>query len=196
MFLNDLTVPALNKWTAVAPGLCQVTALQQFWGSQRPFAVAFHLHRGLHPAALKMNSSMFPGYGFSSKLRTMLTNQEALLSDEVLLFLDAVFDRVVPTSTFIERTFARFNRWCDRKGPKPQLSSLAAKHTVYHFCNLIERWRRKQQKEGTNPKPKGNLCRPSASASRRCGRWRKLSTLRRSGGWQGWRLTSCWLGRR
>ena len=85
---------------------------------------------------------------FSLKLRTVVQSKEALLHEDTLKFLAEVFDRAVPTSTCIERDFARLNRWCDRKGPKPKLSRLAAKHVVYHFRRLTETWRLKAIKEG------------------------------------------------
>lgn len=64
---------------------------------------------------------------FSAKLREFVGTTEKLLCQETLDFLAAVFVWVVPTSTAIERAFARLNRWCDRKGPKPQLCTLASK---------------------------------------------------------------------
>ena len=79
--------------------------------------------------------------GFSAKLKAWLQTPEALLQEKTLTFLREVFDRVVLTSTFIERAFARLSRWCDRKGPKPTLATLAAKNAVYHFRYLTELWR-------------------------------------------------------
>ena len=98
---------------------------------------------------------------FSLKLRAIVQSKEALLHEDTLKFLAEVFDRVVPTSTCIERDFARLNRWCDRKGPKPKLSTLAAKHVVYHFRRLTETWRLKAIKEGQICKPKSNRSRPA-----------------------------------
>ena len=49
---------------------------------------------------------------FSAKLKAVVGSPERLLEEDTLLFLSEVFDRVVPTSTFIERAFARLNRWC------------------------------------------------------------------------------------
>ena len=55
---------------------------------------------------------------FSAKLKAVVGSPEGLVEEDTLLFLSEVFDRVVPTSTFIERAFARLNRWCDRKRPQ------------------------------------------------------------------------------
>ena len=107
---------------------------------------------------------------FSFKLRCLLESEERLLEPASLEFLQAVFDRVVPTSTFIERAFARLNRWCEKKGPKPQLSTLAAKHATYHFKNITEQWRDRARKDGAIPKKKSNKSRPTWSHGVRKGR--------------------------
>eukprot|EP00435_Cladocopium_sp_Y103_P063735 s662_g25.t1 len=107
---------------------------------------------------------------FSFKLRSFLESVEKMLEPASLEFLQAVFDRVVLTSTFIERAFARLNRWCEKKGPKPQLSTLAAKHATYHFKNITEQWRDKARKKGLIPKKRSNKCRPGWSHGVRKGR--------------------------
>ena len=107
---------------------------------------------------------------FSLQLKELIQNEETLLGTECLEFLTAVFDRVVPTSTFIERAFARLSRWCDRKGPKPQLSTLAAKHTTYHFRNLTNQWRAKCHKANLIPKPRSGKARPTWSYGARKGK--------------------------
>lgn len=108
--------------------------------------------------------------GFSHKLKKFVRTIDGLLAPETLDFLAEVFDRVVPTSTFIERAFARLSRWCDRKGPKPQLSTLAAKNAVYHFRYLTERWRAKARKLGIIHKAKSQRCRPPWAHGVRKGR--------------------------
>jgi len=107
---------------------------------------------------------------FSLKLRAVVQSKEALLHEDTLKFLAEVFDRAVPTSTCIERDFARLNRWCDRKGPKPKLSRLAAKHVVYHFRRLTETWRLKAIKEGQICKLKSNRGRPAWAHDAKRGR--------------------------
>ena len=98
---------------------------------------------------------------FSAKLKAVVGSPEGLVEEDTLLFLSEVFHRVVPTSTFIERAFARLNRWCDRKGPKPKLTTLAGKHVCYHFKNLTEQWRKKLLKSGVISKGVGNKARPT-----------------------------------
>ena len=98
---------------------------------------------------------------FSAKLKAVVGSPEGPLEEDTLLFLSEVFDRVVPTSTFIERAFARLNRWCDRKVPKPKLTTLAGKHVCYHFKNLTEQWRKKLLKSGVISKGVGNKARPT-----------------------------------
>ena len=76
----------------------------------------------------------------------------------------------MPTSTCIERAFARLSRWCDRKGPKPQLRTLAAKNAVYHFRHLTEHWRAKARKLGVIRKGKSHRSRPDWARGVRQGR--------------------------
>ena len=59
--------------------------------------------------------------GFIAKFRKLLPNRAAVQSPNTRVFLAEVFGRVLPTSTFAERIFARLNRWSDRKGPRPHL---------------------------------------------------------------------------
>lgn len=102
--------------------------------------------------------------------RQLLPNQGAVLQADTRLFLAEVFDRVVPTSTFAERIFARLNRWTDRKGPKPYLTTLAAKHAVFHFRQLTERWREEEVQAGRVPKARSQLARPVWAHGSRRGR--------------------------
>ena len=84
--------------------------------------------------------------------------------------MHAVFDRVVPTSTYVERVFARLSRWCERPGRKPQLSTLAAKHAVHVFRNLTEQWREEEVSKGNLVKSRSNRERPSWAHGPRKGR--------------------------
>ena len=108
--------------------------------------------------------------GFSAKFRKLLPNRPALQSQDTRLFLAEVFDRVLPTSTFAERIFARLNRWSDRKGPRPHLTTLAAKHAVFHFRHLTELWRQEEQAAGRVPKPRSQRARPTWAHGSRKGR--------------------------
>lgn len=110
--------------------------------------------------------------GFSAKLKTVVEDPRGLVAAKTLKFLASVFDRLVPTSTCIERAFARLSRWCDRKGPKPQLSTLAAKNAVYHFRHLTDHWRAKARKLGVIRKGKSHRCRPDWAHGVRKGRCR------------------------
>ena len=88
-------------------------------------------------------------------------SEEFLLSEECESFLAAVFDRVVPTSTYVERMFARFNSWTDTKGPKLRLSQLAAKHYTQTFTHMVDNWRKRGIKAGKISKPLNNKSRPA-----------------------------------
>ncbi|CAE7518745.1 unnamed protein product [Symbiodinium sp. CCMP2592] len=80
--------------------------------------------------------------GFSRKLNERTADPEGLAQVDVLNFLEEVFNRVVPTSTFIERMFARLSEWSTpRKGPKPKLSSVCAKHCNHQFEQCVSLWR-------------------------------------------------------
>ncbi|CAE7226167.1 unnamed protein product [Symbiodinium sp. CCMP2592] len=84
-----------------------------------------------------------------------------LMSEKCESFLAAVFDRVVPTSTYVERMFARFNSWTETKGPKLRLSQLAAKHFTQTFTHLVDNWRKQGIKAGKFKKPINNKSRPA-----------------------------------
>ena len=87
--------------------------------------------------------------GFARKLRDQVGQPEALLADESIIeFLHAVFERVVPTSTFVERMFARLTHWSSgQRGPKNNLATLAAKHCNFHFSAGVQRWRSRVLKQ-------------------------------------------------
>ena len=107
---------------------------------------------------------------FARKLKETQGSPDSVQESEVLCFLEAAFERVVPTSTFVERMFARLTEWsknCNKKGPKPHLSSVAAKHVAHSFERQVSRWRTKVLKQ---PKIKANIQRPKWSKSLTSGR--------------------------
>ena len=76
----------------------------------------------------------------SRRLRHLHPRESELLSSDVQTFLATVFGRIAPTSTFIERRFAQFTNWCEKK---PKFATLAAKH-VTSFCKgAAQSWRNK-----------------------------------------------------
>ena len=88
--------------------------------------------------------------GFARKLRETQKSPDKLLEPDVLEFLQAVFERIVPTSTYIERLFARLTEWSgssNQKGPKRRLSAVAAKHCVHTYEHLVKRWRKRTLKQ-------------------------------------------------
>ena len=86
--------------------------------------------------------------GFTAKLFNICSSPESLAGQETLDFLRGVFDRVVPTSTFVERMFARFGKWVETKGHRLHMSQLVAKHFTNTFSSLVESWREKERKKG------------------------------------------------
>ena len=98
---------------------------------------------------------------FSNKLRKQCPDVDRLLADDTLAFLKAVFDRVVPTSTYVERCFARFSAWTDTKGHHLSLPQLCAKHSTHTFKGLVDHWRSNCIRDGTLRRPRSNKHRPS-----------------------------------
>ena len=93
--------------------------------------------------------------GFARKIRELVQSPASLLDPdcpEVLQFIEAVFERIVPTSTCIERQFAKLSEWSggassQRKGPKPKLSTIASKHCNHAFQHSVSVWRSKTLKQ-------------------------------------------------
>ena len=87
---------------------------------------------------------------------------DALAGEEALTFLKAVFDRVLPTSTYVERMFARLARWSGDK--RAQTSPVATccqalhKHPSAVWLTAGERSRRNVV---FSPTAKSNKHRPS-----------------------------------
>ena len=81
---------------------------------------------------------------FSQRLRAGANAVEDLLEADAGSFLATVFERVVMSSTFIERKFANFARWLDVKRSPPSLPTLAAKHVTRSFSEAAERWRKRK----------------------------------------------------
>lgn len=82
--------------------------------------------------------------GFSGKLKALAVREAAVeqgLSSEFREFMHTVFERVVLTSTFVERKFAHFTHWTDVKGKGVSLALLAAKHVTRAFKDAVEVWK-------------------------------------------------------
>ena len=97
---------------------------------------------------------------FTAKLAKQY-GPEVLAGEEAKVFLKAVFDRVLPTSTYVERMFARLARWTETKGHKLHLSQLSAKHFTNTFSSIVETWRGKARKSGIIARVRNNKERPS-----------------------------------
>ena len=83
--------------------------------------------------------------GLSGRLRRQFPSVEELLDPELGDFLRMLFERVVLTSTFIERRFSHMTSWTgERKGKQGcSPSLLAAKHINSLFKENAEAWRAK-----------------------------------------------------
>ena len=104
---------------------------------------------------------------FSEKLRGVCPSPEELLSEDTRSFVEAVFNRVVPTSTYVERCFARFQKWTSTRGHKLTCSQLAAKHYTYAMTHLVGLWRKNRVCEGLMRRPRNNRGRPGWVRKRR-----------------------------
>ena len=74
------------------------------------------------------------------KLRDICVSPASLLEDDASDLLQAMFARVVPTSTFNERMFSRLTEWSKGKerGPRPRLSTIASKHCSHMFQRRVQ----------------------------------------------------------
>lgn len=104
---------------------------------------------------------------FSEKLRGICPSLEELLSADTRAFVEAVFNRVVPTSTYVERCFARYQKWTLTRGHKISCSQLAAKHYTYAMTHLVGSWRKNRVRDGLMQRPQTNRARPKWVRKRR-----------------------------
>ncbi len=82
--------------------------------------------------------------GFSKKLRDSAERPEQLFEEDLQFTLRSVADRVVVSSTLVERIFAHYTQWTTAKcrGRRPTLATLAAKHMTSQFRQSVEVWRK------------------------------------------------------
>ena len=82
--------------------------------------------------------------GCSARIRATM-DRESCLEPDFGEFLRTMFERIVMTSTFIERKFSHFSHWTDVKGKGASLSLLAAKHVTRSFKDAVDIWKRDKQ---------------------------------------------------
>ena len=73
------------------------------------------------------------------KLREIANSVDDLKEPALRDFLTKVFERVVMTSTFVERVFKDLTSWTSLQGQEAGL--IAAKHVNSLFAQSVERWR-------------------------------------------------------
>ena len=66
--------------------------------------------------------------------------EEDMLEDGLQRFVWTLFNRAMPTSTFIERTFRFMTGFTSQPQSRPALSLLKAKHVNNVFLELVNRW--------------------------------------------------------
>ena len=85
----------------------------------------------------KGSKRLDPGCG--RKLRELVETVDDLFQDPLRKFMTVLFQRVVVTSTFVERLFKDLTCWTNRH---PQnLAAVAAKHVNTVFGSSVARWR-------------------------------------------------------
>ena len=78
--------------------------------------------------------------GMSRRVRGMIHQPGDLLQGGLQAFLQAVFERAVATSTFIERQFASLAAWGDNPRAAQHVSSVSAKHMCASALRVAERF--------------------------------------------------------
>ena len=96
--------------------------------------------------------------GCSARIRASM-DVDSCLEEDFREFLHTTLERVVLTSTFIERKFSHFTHWTDVKGKGSSLSTLASKHVTRSFKDAVEIW--KHRRLGEESCQSTNKCRPS-----------------------------------
>ncbi|CAE7314521.1 SSRP1, partial [Symbiodinium necroappetens] len=96
--------------------------------------------------------------GCNAKIRASM-DEASCLEQDFRDFLHTTFERIVLTSTFIERKFSHFTHWTDVKGKGSSLGALAAKHVTRSFKDAVEVW--KQRRFGEESCQPQNKSRPS-----------------------------------
>ncbi|CAE7228131.1 SSRP1 [Symbiodinium natans] len=106
--------------------------------------------------------------GCSARLRA--TSVDACVSSDFMEFFQVLFERVVLTSTFVERRFAHFSHWTDVKGKGTSLCLLAAKHVTRTFKDVVDLWKKRTLPDtargGTTNASRPSWCRKSQAAAR------------------------------
>ncbi|CAE7907967.1 SSRP1 [Symbiodinium sp. KB8] len=96
--------------------------------------------------------------GCTAKIRASM-DEASCLEQDFRDFLHTTFERIVLTSTFIERKFSHFTHWTDVKGKGSSLGALAAKHVTRSFKDAVEFWKKRRfGEESCQPQ---NKSRPS-----------------------------------
>ena len=104
----------------------------------------------------KGSKQLDPGCG--RKLRELVETAEDLFADPLYTFMSVLFERVVVTSTFVERLFKDLTNWTSRT---PQgLATVAAKHVQHVFGKSVSRWRAGLRPCGKGVPASGLVARP------------------------------------
>jgi hypothetical protein len=110
----------------LAPALDPTMPEEERWDCLRKFLAIPKGSRKLDPS-------------LGRKLRELVDDLDDLLEPTLHDFLQAVFERVVVTSTFVERIFKDLTCWTGRH--QQTVETIAAKHVNQTFDATVKRWR-------------------------------------------------------
>ncbi len=82
--------------------------------------------------------------GLGRRLRAAVHHRADLFDEELVSAMRAAFDRVVVTSTWVERLFARFRAWTSVDRQTVSLAGLASRQHTSLWRTWVEAWRLKQ----------------------------------------------------
>jgi hypothetical protein len=84
------------------------------------------------------SNKLDPGLG--RKLRELVKTVDDLMDPTLHDFLRVLFERIVVTSTFVERIFKDLTSWTGRHGQT--IAAIGAKYVNVTFDGSVQRWRR------------------------------------------------------
>jgi hypothetical protein len=146
---------AMDTWPLIVTTRLHVASVLAFCGIWRKLVFAFERYPWLLVPAFDKSRSMAERYrtlreflaageccldsGLSQILRALHPDVEDYFFTDLEDFLCALFQRVVVTSTPVERVFSDFSHWI--QAADQGLAQMAAKHVIHSFSSQVNRWR-------------------------------------------------------
>ena len=106
--------------------------------------------------------------GLTRRLRARFPTPAGLSGQAVRHFIKLLFERIVITSTFIERKFANFSTWTKAAGEGISAANLASKHITQSFREAVNSWKESVvQRDPSRKKKRSNNRRPEWAKARK-----------------------------